>query len=264
MSDFGGKLRLAREHRGLTLRQIADRTKISSSSLEALERNDISKLPGGIFSRSFVRSYAVEVGLDPDQTVKEFLARFQGQPVQASPPPSPIPESETDFDSHQRIASLILKLLIIGIPLAVIVLYFTLRARPAASAPLAAPVLIEQPVGAGAAPSPSTDPATATPAAAASAAAPSASSAETMTLEVHPTAACWVKLTVDGRPVLERTMQAGEREVRKVRENAVIEAGDAGAFAFSIDGRPGKPLGTPGQLVKTTTITRATALAFVR
>ena len=76
MDDFGGKLRQARERRGISLRQIASSTKIAAAALEALEKNDISKLPGGIFSRAFVRSYAVEVGLDPDETVKEFLDRF--------------------------------------------------------------------------------------------------------------------------------------------------------------------------------------------
>src|SRR3954462_7634635 len=98
MDDFGGKLRQAREGLGISLRQIAASTKISAASLEALERNDISKLPGGIFSRAFVRSYAVEVGLDPDETVKEFLARFQGETTQVSAAPAPIPESESNFD----------------------------------------------------------------------------------------------------------------------------------------------------------------------
>ena len=51
-------MKRAREERGVSLRQIADATKISVSALEALERNDISRLPGGIFSRAFVRSYA--------------------------------------------------------------------------------------------------------------------------------------------------------------------------------------------------------------
>ena len=77
MTDFGGKLRQARERRGVSLRQIAATTKISVASLEALERNDLSRLPGGIFSRAFVRSYAQEVGLDPDETVREFIDRFQ-------------------------------------------------------------------------------------------------------------------------------------------------------------------------------------------
>jgi transcriptional regulator with XRE-family HTH domain len=62
MSDFGGKLRLARERRGISLRQIAASTKISIAALEALERNDMSKLPGGIFSNAVVRVVVIEVG----------------------------------------------------------------------------------------------------------------------------------------------------------------------------------------------------------
>ena len=80
-ADFGAKLREAREHRGLSLRVIADATKISVRALEALEENDISRLPGGIFSRSFVRAYAVEVGLDPEQTIAEFITRFPVETV---------------------------------------------------------------------------------------------------------------------------------------------------------------------------------------
>src|SRR3954471_24688385 len=74
--DFGARLRAARERRGLSLRVIADATKISVRALEALERNDISQLPGGIFSRAFVRAYALEVGLDPEQTIAEFITQF--------------------------------------------------------------------------------------------------------------------------------------------------------------------------------------------
>src|SRR5262245_47305788 len=73
---FGDKLRQARERRGVTLRQIADSTKLSVAVLDALERNDFSRLPGGIFSRAFVRSFAAEVGLDPEQMVRDFLAEF--------------------------------------------------------------------------------------------------------------------------------------------------------------------------------------------
>src|SRR5229473_6341270 len=73
---IGSKLREARDRRGVTLRQIANATKISIGVLEALERNDISRLPGGIFSRAFVRSYALEVGLEPEETIQEFIAQF--------------------------------------------------------------------------------------------------------------------------------------------------------------------------------------------
>jgi len=85
-SDFGARMRQAREQRGVTLRQIADTTKIGISQLEALERNDISRLPGGIFSRAFVRSYAAEIGVDPEQTVREFLAQFPHDSITAGSP----------------------------------------------------------------------------------------------------------------------------------------------------------------------------------
>jgi cytoskeletal protein RodZ len=73
---FGGSLRRARERRGVTVHQIAAATKIPAAALEALERNESSRLPGGIFSRAFVRAYAAEVGLDAERTVCEFLKRF--------------------------------------------------------------------------------------------------------------------------------------------------------------------------------------------
>src|ERR1051325_7153692 len=82
-TDVGGRLRRARERCGVTLRQIASATKISVGVLEALERNDISRLPGGIFSRAFVRSYAIEVGLDPEATIQDFIAAFPHDSVTA-------------------------------------------------------------------------------------------------------------------------------------------------------------------------------------
>jgi cytoskeleton protein RodZ len=82
-ADFGARLRAAREARGLSLRAIATATKISALALEALERNDIGRLPGGLFSRAFVRAYAKEVGLDPDATVREFIAQFSDDPEAA-------------------------------------------------------------------------------------------------------------------------------------------------------------------------------------
>ena len=85
-SDFGVKMRRLREERGVSLRQIADVTRISVSALEAIERNDISRLPGGIFSRAFVRSYAIEVGLDPEETVRDFLAQFPHETLIAGSP----------------------------------------------------------------------------------------------------------------------------------------------------------------------------------
>lgn len=73
--DFGATLRRAREASGRSLRDLADTTKLGVRTLEALERNQTERLPPGIFRRSVVRAYAREVGLDPEQTLKAFLAR---------------------------------------------------------------------------------------------------------------------------------------------------------------------------------------------
>jgi cytoskeleton protein RodZ len=133
MDDFGGKLRQARERRGISLRQIAASTKISAAALEALERNDISKLPGGIFSRAFVKSYAVEVGLDPDKTVEEFLARFnQEAPPTAESVVSSVPEAEIEFESRQRTAGRLLTIALIAIPVLALLGYFAWKGRVAA------------------------------------------------------------------------------------------------------------------------------------
>src|SRR5438128_1494806 len=90
--DFGSRMRQTREERGVSLRQIAETTKFSVSALEALERNDISRLPGGIFSRAFVRSYAGEIGVDPEQTVREFLTQFPDDSVTAGSPNARVDE----------------------------------------------------------------------------------------------------------------------------------------------------------------------------
>lgn len=72
--DFGGRLRRRREEKGVSLAAIAEQTKIKASLLEALERNDVSQWPPGIFRRAYIRSYAAAVGLDADVVVHEFLA----------------------------------------------------------------------------------------------------------------------------------------------------------------------------------------------
>jgi hypothetical protein len=77
---FGPALRRERERSGLDLHTIATATKISASLLDALERNDLSRWPGGIFRRSFVRSYAAAIGLPPDETVAEFVRLFPEEP----------------------------------------------------------------------------------------------------------------------------------------------------------------------------------------
>src|SRR5205807_9950692 len=127
-SGIGQMLRDARERRGVSLRQIANATKISVSVLEALERNDISRLPGGIFGRAFVRSYAVEVGLDPEAIIQDFIAQFPHDSVTQGHPTSEQTEDNEAVESDRRMAGTFLSLIGISIPIAGAVLYFGMTA----------------------------------------------------------------------------------------------------------------------------------------
>ena len=74
MASFGANLRREREMRGVPLEEIAAATKISIRALQALEAEEFSKLPGGIFTRSFIRAYARYLGLEEETVIGEYQA----------------------------------------------------------------------------------------------------------------------------------------------------------------------------------------------
>jgi len=96
--SLGSRLRYERERRQIALRSIAESTKISVPLLEALERDDVSRWPSGIFRKSFIRSYAEAIGLQPEPIVREFIERYPDpldiaiipQEVTAPPAASPL------------------------------------------------------------------------------------------------------------------------------------------------------------------------------
>ena len=75
-STFGARLRQQREERKVTLRTISTKTKIKLALLEALESDDLSFWPKGLFGRAYLRDYATAVGLDPEALVSEFLTLY--------------------------------------------------------------------------------------------------------------------------------------------------------------------------------------------
>ena len=82
-TTIGEQLRLAREERGLPLREISNQTRISMRYLEAIETNDYKRLPGGIYSRGFIKAYAKCVGFDEKKAVEGYtqMMREQGHPT---------------------------------------------------------------------------------------------------------------------------------------------------------------------------------------
>lgn len=97
MGAFGDKLRREREMRGVTLAEIAESTKISTRNLKALEEEQFELLPGGVFNRGFVRSYARFLGLNEEQTVADYVAASKEQ--EAPPDKFPLEIHEREDDS---------------------------------------------------------------------------------------------------------------------------------------------------------------------
>jgi transcriptional regulator with XRE-family HTH domain len=94
---FGERLRHERERRQISLESIAASSKVNVLLFKGLECGDISRWPTGIFRRSFVRTYATAIGLDPDAVVREFLELYPDPidpPVDAlaadAAPPRPV------------------------------------------------------------------------------------------------------------------------------------------------------------------------------
>jgi cytoskeletal protein RodZ len=104
MESFGGRLRYERERRQINLRSIADNTKIGVPLLEGLERDDLSRWPSGIFRKSFVRSYAEAIGLDPEPIVREFVDLFP-DPLEAEIATPEVVRPRSDSTSAQPASS---------------------------------------------------------------------------------------------------------------------------------------------------------------
>ncbi len=246
-TTIGDRMREAREAHNVTLHQIAEHTNISVRFLEALEKGQIDKLPGGIFTRGFVRSYAAHVGLDPDDTVKAFVAAH--------------PQVRTDDDdgeSQHRSSPpplvLTLGALVLLAVIAAGAYWWMSRPGPTADvtgdgrAASAEPALVTTPPSGTPAPAPAprTDVKAAEPAAA-PVEQPEVSTMP-LRLTVVPTGRCWVQVRADGRVLLAREVLPGERVDIEAAERLEIVAGDAGAFAYQLNGDSGRSLGAAGRV----------------
>jgi cytoskeleton protein RodZ len=269
--NFGTHLREAREKRGVSLRQIATSTRISIGTLEALENNEVKKLPGGIFSRAFVRSYAQEIGLDPDEAVREFVHQFPLEDVTAgtkSANDRVVAHGEEGVRRRQQQLSLAVTLAIL-IPIAALVVYFVVSSRRSSAADGSAeaartaqnvaragsalPTAQPSPSStAGAALSPAAASAKATPNAPANTSAASAGAIAAnvpLRLRIAPTGPCWVRVKADGEIRHQKLMQKGEVFEQDARNGFEVLVGDAGTFHYTINDRPGRSIGETGDVI---------------
>jgi transcriptional regulator with XRE-family HTH domain len=242
VGNVADRLRVAREREGISIREISARTKIRQAALEALERGDFDRLPGDFYTRSFLKAYAREVGLPGDDVVREFDETFA--PAQPAPGPAPVsapvltrPTERPPQPAVRRSpgSARVLRWpsryntpLVLGLALVSLVTLVSLSPSDSSRSVKA--------VAAGA-----TGVAEAAPAAVATSghvAAP-----DKLVIEIRPTAPIWVAATADGNSAIYRLLKPGEHVVAEAQKELSFRIGNAGAFVYSINGVPGKPLG---------------------
>jgi cytoskeleton protein RodZ len=269
VTEISRRLRSARERAGLSIEDIAAATKIRRAALLAIERGEFERLPGDFYARAFLRSYAREVHLPPEEIVHDYdAAREMAQPQTAmavaattdresattlrerTPDYHAVPAtwSIPDWMTSQSTRSVAAIVVTVG----VLLMLTVFKSRPADN---------RSPEPGAVGTSGVAEAAAVTPAAAprpASEAVP-----DKLILEIQPAGPVWVTGAADGNRVLYRLIAPGEHVTVEARNDLTFRIGNAAAFAYSINGVPGKPLGGPDE-VREFQITRENYRTFGR
>jgi hypothetical protein len=231
--DLGTDLRTARERAGVSLSELASRTRIPQRSLRAIEENDFDAVPSGIFVRSFIRNYAREVGVDPAEAVAQYRAMTEPALEHDDAPSNDVVDERIPSRSFAPDLSesrpgwgyaLIAAALLIGL---ISVNRYSSQNQSETVAP-------DQSAGSNAS---------------TGADIPVATTGGSIQMQMRAQGPCWVKAVVDGQVAFARLMQPGETETLTGQRDITLRVGDPGALSYSINGRSGQPLGTPREPV---------------
>lgn len=226
--DLGATLRHARERAGLSLVDLAGRTRIPIAHLRAIEENEFARVPAGLFVRSFIRAYAREVGVDPEEAVTAYRALTEPVVDTNAPAPQPEPNFRRPFEPSLSESGPTWGYLLVVTALLVGFLALNRQVQRQEAPPLepaaTAAVAVDPP--------------------AADAAVQAVATGGTgIQIQMEAQGLCWVRATADGRHAFTRLMQPGERETVTGQKDIIVRVGDPAAFSYSINGKPGQPLG---------------------
>jgi cytoskeleton protein RodZ len=189
---LGSKLRQARESRELPLREIEWATRIRADFLAAIEAEEFDRLPGAVYARGFIRSYATYLGLDPEPLIAEYNSSFDkaNQIVSTRPP---VREPRTKFAlTPAKLAAVALLLIAGGFSYYIygqLQRYYGSVAAQTAPSPSPAPSLGVAPTPLPPSPSPS----------------PAAKVYTGVEVTIRLDAPAWLKVEVDGKPTDQTT-----------------------------------------------------------
>jgi len=265
-TPFGDHLKREREMRGVSLEEIATATRISTRFLEALEKEQWTELPGGVFNRGFIRSVSRYLGLDEDDMVAEYAMDTEpGQKASAAqaalhvaPHPNngharPLAALRADAKSgwprKSRIAAALVSLSVLG--LIVAAGWFIgeqfgpsiwQRLRPSSSAAASpaqiAPSAAVSRVDPSMVPAPSRE--------AAPPANPPATSADALDLKIEAGKPAHVQVFADGKNVFDGEMDAGSAKNFQAQDNFQVTASEASALLLALNSRQMPPIGAAG------------------
>jgi cytoskeletal protein RodZ len=264
---IGERLRNAREAKGLSLRAVADLTRIRAIYLQALEEERFDQLPGAVYARGFLRTYADALGLDADRLLDAYPGALEPPPPAHIGTAAEIPIQPAAPRSRLRIiATYVAVVLGAGLLAIGVIGYLQLRqfnepVPPEAVAPPESPHVktpAAVPVPPAAAPAPpqgeSAGPG-ATPAEPPVAAPepppppqperPQPAIVDGVGLEVRAQGTSWLRVTADGTRVFQGLMHEGEARSWQARRRLTIRIGNAPAVQVAVNGRrvpapPGK------------------------
>ena len=235
--DNGSQLRQAREAKGLTLESLSRATRVQLRVLEAIERNSLTQLPPRPYGRGMVSAYAREVGLDPDVTVRDYFAEFNhtetaGPALPSRPAEAPRPLRFEEPGARFRSTALVI---VAAVGVAGILMWGFSGSDGRDPRAVGTQGRIVPPSVA------TNDQAAAAPLTAAAPASP-------LTVVLEASRPSWVGASADGKRVVYRMMNEGERETLNGASTISIRVGDAGAMTWTVNGRGRAPMGASGEV----------------
>jgi cytoskeleton protein RodZ len=234
-TGIGAQLRQQRLGYGLAIEDIARETRISSRYLEAIEANDFESLPGLVFTRNFVRQFALYLKLEPEP----LLAQLPSQDEATIQLPDPPARPRSAYHRERQIRSALTAaawLLVAGGAGAAWHHYHstspsTTSTSTRGSDPTPDLIATKLPVAAQSAPQPVQ-------------AAPPRSVQVVIT--AHQTA--WVEMSADGKTAFTGMLKPDEIKEIAADQQVKLVAGNAGALTILLNGKTLEPLGPVGQV----------------
>lgn len=256
MGDLGDLLRETREQRGLSLEQVEADTRIRYKFLVALESGDYDALPGQVYVKGFLRTYAAYLGLDVEQVVGLYAATIGARAEEALPS---VPLVDVDMEGPRDLRPLIRVLAVVAVLAVLVVVYVRAPWRTwlgLQPSPVASPTpTATQPV---ATPEPSPTP-TSQPTATRTAV-PTATPEPSAGVRVQflVTGRSWVQVLVDGQVAYSGLLE-NEAQEWVGNERIVARIGNAGAVDVTVNGQHLGTLGAEGDVVVQEWLAEATA-----